>query len=132
MDKKIFSLCLRSIVYKEDGLFHARCLEMDLLGVGNSEQAAVEELQNVIEEQIGFAVYKKDDGLILFPADKEYFDRWEKANQAKIHNELFPDSETADQAIKLNGKSIIISFEQSELDKLTRKQNFVSREMELA
>lgn len=126
MDKKIFNLCLRSLVYKEDGLFHARCLEMDLVGTGESEKEALKELTGIIEAQISFAVFKNDDGLLMFPADKIYFERWEKANQAKIHNELFPDKEAADLAVSMDGRSVVISFDQSELAKLKRPHQFNS------
>jgi hypothetical protein len=126
MDKKVFSLCLRSIVYQEDGVFHARCLEMDLLGVGPTEKEALSELTRLIEAQISFAVFKKDDGLLLFPAEKEYFERWEKANRAKLHHELFPDKKTSDLAIQMNGRSVVISFDKSDLDKLKKQHRFDS------
>jgi hypothetical protein len=126
MDKKVFNLCLRAIIYKEDGSYHARCLEMDLLGVGASEKDALRELTGLIEAQIQFAVFKNDDGLLLFPADKEFFERWEKANQAKIHNELFPDTRTADLAVEMNGRSVVISFNKEDLAKLKKSPRFGS------
>jgi hypothetical protein len=126
MEKKIFNLCLRSLIYKEEGLFHARCLEMDLLGVGESEKEALRELQTMVEGHISFAVYKKDDRMLMFPADQKYFERWEKANQAKIHNELFPNKAVSDTAVLMNGRAVVITIEKQELLKLKKPQQFNS------
>ncbi len=124
MQKKIFNLCLRAIVYMEDGLFHAHCLEMDLVAVGDSEKASLKELQEMIESHISFAVFKGDDDLLLFPAEKIYFDRWEKANQLKIQSKLFPNVKSEDKAININGKAVIIHIEDHDLAKMKQPQRF--------
>lgn len=107
-------------------MFHARCLEMDLVGLAATEKEALRELTSLIESQISFAVFKNDDGLLMFPADKEYFERWEKANQAKIHNELFPNKEAADLAVEMNGRAVVITFGKEELAALKRPHRFSS------
>lgn len=119
MEKKLFNLSLRVLIYQEDGLFHARCLDMDLLGTGDSEKQAVSQLQEMIQEHISFAVFKNDDGLLSFPAEQQYFNRWETAHQTKIRNELFPD-----RAVKLTSKAEFILFSKEELEKLKKPHRF--------
>jgi hypothetical protein len=97
---------------------------MDLIGCSDNPKKAVEELRSNIEAQITFAVYKNDDGLIAFPAEKIYFERWDKANQAQIHNELFPDKQVSDTAIKINGCAMIIKIEKTAVQKLKKPANF--------
>lgn len=126
MEKKFYNLSLRSLIYEEDGVFYARCLEMDLIGTGESPQKALAELQSNIEAQITFAMFKKDDGLLMFPAEQVYFERWEKANQAQIHDALFPGKLTEDKALKMNGCSVIIEIEKKDLDKLRKPHQFSS------
>jgi hypothetical protein len=124
MEKKFFNLNLRVLVYQEDGEFFARCLEMDLIGCGDNSEKALEELRSNIEAQITFAVYKNDDGLIAFPAEKTYFERWDGANQAQIHNELFPDKQQSDTALKINGCATIITIEKTAMQKLKKPAQF--------
>ena len=123
MDRKLFDLKLRALVYEEDGLIHARCLEMDLVGTGRSEKAATCQLQELIQEHITFAQFEKDDGLILFAADQTYFDRWENANQSAIRNQLFPDK-FSDKALYMSGKAVFLTISKSELEKLRKSHRF--------
>lgn len=127
MDKKLFDLSLRALLYEEGGRCCARCLEMDLIGVGKNEKEALRHLQDTIEAHISFAVFKNDDSLIMFPADAEYFERWEKANRFRLHNELFPD-----RAMEINGKAAFISMTKEEIAKLKKSHRFSEPETALA
>jgi hypothetical protein len=79
METHIYNLHIRVLICREDGEFVARALEMDLSGYGKSESEAVEELKSNIEAQISFASKMNDASLIEFPAEAEYFMRWEDA-----------------------------------------------------
>jgi len=48
-------LLLRAVLYQEDGLWVAHALEMDLLGTGGTETAALRELRSNAEAQLSFA-----------------------------------------------------------------------------
>lgn len=119
METKLFDLSLRAIIYQEDGIFLARCLEMDLIGTGETEKESLRQLQEIIEQHISFALFKDDDGLILFPSEKIYFDRWEQAYREKFRHYIFPD-----RAIQMNGKAVFIRFTQDDLVKLKRASRF--------
>ncbi|MBI5386260.1 MAG: type II toxin-antitoxin system HicB family antitoxin [Verrucomicrobia bacterium] len=80
----LHNLQIRVLVCREEGQYLAHGLEMDLLGYGATEDEALRELTQAVQSQISFARQKKDDRLILFPAEKEYFDRWEAARTAAL------------------------------------------------
>jgi len=69
------------LLYKEGGQFVAHALEMDLLGYGRTRNAAVKELRGLVKAQISFARNMDDDSLLLFPAEREYFERWDAAHR---------------------------------------------------
>jgi hypothetical protein len=91
MDKHIYDFPLRVLIYKEDGEFVAHALEMDLLGYGTTQDKAIKALTEMIFCQLSFAHEKKDDRLLMFPAPKEIFERWEKAREAALRNEVIED-----------------------------------------
>ncbi|NJR42672.1 MAG: hypothetical protein HC767_08360 [Akkermansiaceae bacterium] len=49
------SLRLRAVLYREDGLWIAHALEMDLIGTGATESAALRELRRNVDAQFSFA-----------------------------------------------------------------------------
>jgi hypothetical protein len=92
MDIHAYNIQVRALIYKESGLFYARSLEMDLVGTGATAKKALARLKKLVEEHVAFAVFKNDANLVLFKAEKQYFDRWEQAVTAQLRNELFPDA----------------------------------------
>jgi len=64
---------LRFLIYKEDGVVFAHCLEMDLLADGKNIREAIERLLGVIEHHINCLI--EDDALEQFynPAPLEYW-----------------------------------------------------------
>ena len=64
------SLRLRAVLYREDGLWVAHALEMDLIGTGATESAALRELRGNVEAQLSFAT---QEGVNPFrPAPQEF------------------------------------------------------------
>jgi len=119
MDTHAYSIQVRALVYEEGGRFYARSLEMDLIGSGSSGPKALRELQELVEEHVSFALFKNDESLILFKAEKQYFDRWEKAVTAQLRNELFPDT-----AVQLKYTAQYITITKQELAKLKKRSHF--------
>jgi hypothetical protein len=119
MDKNIFDLSLRVLVYEEDRQCRARCLEMDLVGSGKNEREALRQLEGLVQDQISFALFKNDHSLIMFPSDETYINRWEEAQQFRLHNELFPDT-----AVKLKAKAVFIMISKEELAELKKRHRF--------
>ena len=76
------SLRLRAVLYQEDGLWIAHALEMDLIGTGSTESAALRELRGNVEAQLSFAT---QEGTNPFrPAPQEIQSLWEETNLAAI------------------------------------------------
>ena len=100
MDTHIYNLQIRVLIYREDGECVARALEMDLLGYGKTEREAVEELKHAIEAQISFAHQTNDASLINFPAEPEFFKRWEDAQKKALRSEIL-----GDKSVKLAARS---------------------------
>lgn len=54
---------IRIVLYKEDGCWVAHALEMDVIGVGDTQKAAADELRSNIEAQLSFAKFHKSNPL---------------------------------------------------------------------
>ncbi|MSU56763.1 MAG: hypothetical protein EXS35_01025 [Pedosphaera sp.] len=117
MDTHIYDLQIRVLIYREDGEFVARALEMDLLGFGKTEREAVESLKQTTEAQISFAHQMNDAGLISFPAEAEYFKRWDDAQKKALRAEIL-----GDRSVKLAARAYVISFTTAELKALRTRR----------
>jgi hypothetical protein len=122
MDTHIYNIQIRVLICKEEGEFVARALELDLLGYGKTEAEAVQELQQTVEAQISFAHQMKDPGLIGFPADAEYFTRWEDAQRKVLHSQVL-----GDKSVKLEAKAVVITITPNEI-KALRSRTFSKSE----
>lgn len=117
MDTHIYNLQIRVLIYREDGEWVARALEMDLLGFGKTEREAVAELQRAIEAQISFAHQTSDASLINFPAEPEFFKRCEVAQKKAMRCEIL-----GDKSVKLAARAQVISFTSAELKALRTRR----------
>lgn len=117
MDTHIYNLQIRVLICREDGEFVARALEMDLLGFGKTEREAVESLKQSVEAQISFAHQMNDASLIYFPAEADYFKRWEDAQKKAFRAEI-----AGDKSVKLAAKALVISFTAAELKALRARR----------
>lgn len=113
MNAHFYDLTIRVLVYKEDDQFVAHALEFDILGYGETEAAAKKNLTILLDNQLSFAACKNSPESVYFPAPKEFFDRWDKANQAKIKGE-----KPSGGCPTLHGKSTVIVYSDEALKKL--------------
>jgi len=118
MNTHHYDLQIRALVTKEDGEFVAHALELDLVGYGATEKAAMDELSAMILAQISFAAQKGDNSLIPFCAPAEYYARWEAANLAALKQELF-----SDKPVQLDAKATVVTFTKQSV-KTARNQKF--------
>ena len=116
LDTHIYDIQIRVLIYHEDNEWVARALELDLLGYGKTQMAAVEELKKAVEAQISFANQIGDD-LLLFPAEQEYFKRWEDAQKKALRMEIL-----GDRSIKLEAKAAVISLTEGDLKALRKRR----------
>ena len=70
--------------YRENGDWIAHALEMDLVGVGDSFEEAIEALNEFIEAQVSFALYKKDPSLSFHDAPIRLFDLFSKVREIEL------------------------------------------------
>jgi hypothetical protein len=82
-----YDLVISVLIYKEGDQFVAHALELDIPAYGATEEAAKKELENLVENQLSFAGCKEKHEMIHFLAPQEFFDRWQKANQAYLKGE---------------------------------------------
>ena len=59
--------------FREDGVWCALALEMDLRGYGRTFDEALEDLHDALTMQIGFAQFKGETAMIFHPAEPMYF-----------------------------------------------------------
>ena len=62
--------------YREDGEWVALALEMDLRGYGPTFEAALEDLAELVEMHISFAVQKGWPDSVWKPAEPFWYQRW--------------------------------------------------------
>ena len=62
--------------YEEEGQCIAHALEMDIIGVGDTWDAALQELEGNIEAHLAFAKELGDDSLIFRPAPPHLFQKF--------------------------------------------------------
>jgi len=75
MRQEVISLYLRVLGYREgDGEWAAHCLETDLVGYGDSFQSALDNLKELTQMQVSFALYKNQPSLLDRPAPPEIFE----------------------------------------------------------
>jgi hypothetical protein len=88
-------------------------LELDLIGYGKTESDSVEDLKQAVEAQISFAHQMRDSSLIGFPAEKEFFDRWDESQRQILQGQIL-----GDKSLKLKAKAIVISITKDEIKAL--------------
>lgn len=64
---------LRAVFYKEDDLWFAHCLEMDVMGHGSDKIKAFQMLNGAIDEQIRMSLGNHNPANIFQPADGRFF-----------------------------------------------------------
>lgn len=76
-------LHLNILIEQEDSQFVAHCLELDIVASGQTEDEAFDDLMDLIEAQLEFAVENDNLKNILRPAPPEF---WQKlfAMQAEV------------------------------------------------
>lgn len=67
------SMPVRVVIYREEGLWLARCLELDLLGSGEQEQEAIDMLREAIECQVVSSIRSRNMDNLFRPAEGKYF-----------------------------------------------------------
>jgi hypothetical protein len=118
METHIYNIQIRVLIFREDGEFVAKALEMDLTGYGKTEGEAVEDLKKTVEAQISFASQMGDPDLLGFPAEADFFTRWENAQLKALHSQIL-----GDKSVKVKAKAIFIQFSQEEI-KALRSRTF--------
>jgi hypothetical protein len=122
MKAHYYDLSIRVLVYRENGQFVAHALELDILGYGTTESAAKKELEGLLENQLSFAAGMGKPEIVNFPAPKEFFNRWEKANQAQLRGKRI-----SERSIALHGKPSLFVYSRDDLNKLrhSRRREFL-------
>jgi hypothetical protein len=91
---------------------------MDLVAYGKTEKTAMRELQNLVFNQISFAIEKGEEHLMVFPAPREFFGRWEKAHTAALKGIA------TEKSAKMRVKATSICFTEHDVKQLARRRPF--------
>jgi predicted RNase H-like HicB family nuclease len=120
MDKHVYDVPLRVLLYEENGGWNAHALEMDVVGSGKTPKQAEEELKEAVMSQLSFAHQMRDLDLISHPAPKEYFNRWREAQQLMLAN-LVEKPATHSKKVR----AICICVDKGEVDRALKRSSFV-------
>lgn len=110
MNTHHYDLPIRILICKDGNDFVAHALELDLLGYGKTEKAAMSELREMMNAQISYASQTNRPELVWHPAPKEFFDRWEKACEAALRGVVSPD-----RPIKMQTKAMCVTVTPEDL-----------------
>jgi hypothetical protein len=64
--------------YKEGNTWVAHSLELDLVGEGTSWKEACSHLEELIDIQVSFAIYRNNPAILYRPAPGKYFKEFDK------------------------------------------------------
>lgn len=90
-NSKDVNLYLRVLGVKSGGSWAAHCLETDLVGYGDSFETALENLQELTEMQISFALFKNQPSLLDKPAPAEIFEIYNHQLRSKLGRFFWQD-----------------------------------------
>lgn len=112
MDICEYNLPIRVLVYQEDGEILAHAIEMDIVADGESEELAMKNLRQLIENQISFAIQKGDEHLVWRGAPKSYFDRWDAAQARSFL------AAATNKTMQSDAKALIIILDENDIDRI--------------
>jgi uncharacterized protein (DUF302 family) len=116
MDACEYNFPIRVLIYQEDEETIAHAIEMDIVADGETHEEAVSHLKQLIKNQITFAIQKGEEHLIWRRAPKEYFERWESAQEQSIRN-----LSSSEKRLNLKAKAIVIAFAEEEIERLRKR-----------
>jgi len=111
-----FSISLRVLLWEEEGEVYAHALEVDLLGTGPTEEAALDDLLQALDTQVSFAALQNDEKAIPHPAPKEDFDRWEE-----LHRESLPGLPRSNKTMY---RAVVVAWNEQPEDTETQPAEF--------
>ena len=100
--EKIYSsgdLHLDVLMEKDGEYFIAHCLDLDIVAQGKTSKEAKEELVELINDQIDFAVSNNLGELIVHPAPKEYWIRYWNIKSESLKKSLLQNPPSSRNAI---------------------------------
>lgn len=107
-------LRLRAVTYREDDYWVAHSLEMDVIGVGNTEEEAVQELKGNSEAQLSFALFK---GVNPFrPAPQKFQKMWDEANLSAL------GFKPGDRKPTFERQTRVIEWNRTQVSKFTERE----------
>ena len=71
---------LQVVFYEEEGQWVAHCLQFDLVGVAETKESAINQLNEAIGIQIRNSIESGNLRNLFTPADSEYFQRFAEAS----------------------------------------------------
>ena len=87
MASEFLQIKLRVLGYKtDDGVWAAHCLETDLVGYGKSFGKALDNLTELTEMQVSFAIQTKQPSLLYHPAPMHIIEYYNTAFQVSLKN----------------------------------------------
>ena len=76
----------RVLLYEDDDQWAAHCLETDLVGYGKTPQASLDNLIELTEMQVSFALFKQDYGLLDRPAPYHILEMYYNLQREDMRN----------------------------------------------
>jgi predicted RNase H-like HicB family nuclease len=109
MKQHSYDLAIRALISKDDGIFAAHALELDLVAEGTTEEEALKGLSEAICAQLSFAAQMENPDLINHPAPAEYSLRWDKAARLALAGIIGPE-----KAANIKTKAVCITIKEEQ------------------
>ncbi len=101
-----FNIELRAVIYREDGVWLAHCLEMDIVAEGNSPQQACRDVIELCELQIRVALEEGDIQSVFRPAPPETWKMYFMSHTIRPTPYRTPPKTVAQPSSRTSAKSL--------------------------
>jgi len=102
------------IVFREDSMWTALALEMDIRGYGATPEAATNDLVEMLRAQVTFAVQRSHAESVWHRADEKYWRTWETARRNQFVAEASGSEAPADEIADVVPLSLVSTAKQKD------------------
>jgi len=75
---------IRAVFYREDGRWFAHCLELDLMGDGQSQAEALGHLRDAIASQVSASIENQNAANLFTPAEPRFFEMYAAGSDVAV------------------------------------------------
>lgn len=104
-DIHIFNIPLHTLLHREDDIWVAHALDVDVMSQGDTREEALEMVMDAIICKASFSIQRGHENYFN-RAPKKYFEQWEKAQASQLHRAV-----SGQEGARLKFEAVFIEME---------------------